>query len=176
MRGGPLIWLWPLATTPPVESGLEFEVNGFEDVSCTWPPPDPDRISRKPRTFDPTYAFTHEERLTSNNDQIEAFRKRQEKDFERFRRDGSPIARRKAFHTRFRDHASQLGLDRSSSEDDGSHAGEEAWRNSEGDRLGDFGVDEDAEFYDEDDVPIAQLLRRREAALYPKRRERLHRE
>ena len=39
--------------------------------------------------------------------------------------------------------------------------GEEAWRNSEGDRLNDFGVDEDVEFYDEDDVPLAKLLSRR---------------
>ncbi len=42
-----------------------------------------------------------------------------------------------------------------------SSGGEERWRNSEGERLADFGVDEDAEFYDEDDVPLAVLLRRR---------------
>jgi len=46
---------------------------------------------------------------------------------------------------------------------DGDDAGEEAWRNKEGERLADFGVDEVAEFYDEDDVPLAELLRRRKA-------------
>jgi palmitoyltransferase len=48
--------------------------------------------------------------------------------------------------------------------------GEEAWRNQEGERLADFGVDELADFYDETDVqasndeedlPLAELLKRR---------------
>jgi palmitoyltransferase len=44
--------------------------------------------------------------------------------------------------------------------------GEEGWRNSEGERLKDFGVDEDVEFYDEqeDDVPLSVLIKRRQAA------------
>ncbi|KAF1995879.1 zf-DHHC-domain-containing protein [Amniculicola lignicola CBS 123094] len=49
----------------------------------------------------------------------------------------------------------------------GNESGEEGWRNSEGERLRDFGVDEDVEFYDEeeDDVPLSTLLaRKREAA------------
>ena len=41
--------------------------------------------------------------------------------------------------------------------------GEEAWRNKEGERLADFGVDEVADFYDEDDIPLAELMRRRKA-------------
>lgn len=36
--------------------------------------------------------------------------------------------------------------------------GEHGWRDSEGDRLDDFGVDEDVEFYDGDQVPLAELL------------------
>ncbi|KAH9873647.1 hypothetical protein IAQ61_004271 [Plenodomus lingam] len=51
--------------------------------------------------------------------------------------------------------------------DDAAREGEESWRNSEGERLQDFGVDEDVEFYDEqdDDVPLQELLtRRRQAA------------
>lgn len=50
---------------------------------------------------------------------------------------------------------------------EGSQSGEEGWRNSEGERLKDFGVDEEVEFYDEqeDDVPLGELLaRKREAA------------
>jgi len=44
--------------------------------------------------------------------------------------------------------------------------GEEGWRNSEGERLKDFGVDEDVEFYDEqeDEVPLSVLIKRRQAA------------
>ena len=30
MGGGPLSWFWPLAASPSNDSGLEFEVNGFE--------------------------------------------------------------------------------------------------------------------------------------------------
>lgn len=45
--------------------------------------------------------------------------------------------------------------------EDANGEGEEAWRNKEGERLADFGVDEVADFYDEDDVPLAELIRRR---------------
>ncbi|CAN8101549.1 unnamed protein product [Discula destructiva] len=40
--------------------------------------------------------------------------------------------------------------------------GEPGWTNAEGDRLRDYGVDEDAED-DDDDVPLGELLRRRKA-------------
>jgi palmitoyltransferase len=40
-----------------------------------------------------------------------------------------------------------------------SGSGEEGWRNAEGDRLRDFGVDEEIEFYDEDDIPLGALVR-----------------
>jgi len=30
MCGGPVTWLWPLAKSYPMMSGLSFEVNGFE--------------------------------------------------------------------------------------------------------------------------------------------------
>lgn len=46
-------------------------------------------------------------------------------------------------------------------DENSSNSGEEGWRDSEGDRLHDFGVDEEAEFYDEDDIPLAQLIQRR---------------
>lgn len=36
------------------------------------------------------------------------------------------------------------------------------WRNKEGERLADFGIDEDAEFYDEDNLPLAEIMRRRQ--------------
>lgn len=37
------------------------------------------------------------------------------------------------------------------------------WRNKEGERLADFGLDEDAEFYDEDNLPLSEIMRRRKA-------------
>ena len=33
LGSNPLTWLWPLSATPSNESGLEFEVNGFEGMS-----------------------------------------------------------------------------------------------------------------------------------------------
>lgn len=38
---------------------------------------------------------------------------------------------------------------------------EAPWTNREGDRLKDFGVDEETETYEADDVPLAELLRQR---------------
>ncbi len=41
--------------------------------------------------------------------------------------------------------------------------GEAEWQNSEGDRLKDFGVDEETDFYDEEDLPLTEVLRRRKS-------------
>ncbi len=46
---------------------------------------------------------------------------------------------------------------------DADDGGEEGWRNKEGERLADFGVDEVVDFYDEDHVPLAELVKRRKA-------------
>lgn len=94
---------------------------------------------------------------------MEAFQRRQFNDISRPRPFGD-IQRRKRFHERFdkvppseSDGESQPGPVYG----DDSDEGEESWRNAEGERLGDFGVDEDVEFYDEDDVPLAVLMERR---------------
>lgn len=180
----PLLWLYPLAPSLPVDGGVEFEDNGIEDPGTTWPPPDPDRMFRRAETLDVKDAFTQPM-------DVDAFRKRQEADLLRQRNQGddSTAYRRRPFHVRMEE---QIRADRerddayeehdsdeyaiTDSEDDIDKAihpnsagpladeGEESWRNSEGERLADFGVDEDAEFYDEDDLPLAELLRRRKAA------------
>ena len=117
---------------------------------------------------------------------VEAFRKRQAADLARYEdADGDYIVRRRPFHERLEDiHKRDNGRvyeiqdededalmtdDENpamvpSPEDLGDGAGEEAWRNSEGERLADFGVDEVAEFYDEDDLPLAEIVRRKQAA------------
>ncbi|KAL2357667.1 putative zinc finger protein DHHC domain-containing protein [Cryomyces antarcticus] len=163
-------WLWPFAASPSVESGLRFEVNGFEDPDTTWPPPDPDRMPRVRRRFDPDTAFVH------GDTEVEAFRQRQAEDLKRYTQPQGTIHRRLPFHKRFSDPntVSEYGVEDVGEEDfsDGineveeeeEEEGEEAWRNSEGERLGDFGVDEDVEFYDEDDIPLAELIRRRKSA------------
>ncbi|KAF2221730.1 DHHC palmitoyltransferase-domain-containing protein [Elsinoe ampelina] len=181
----PIVWLFPLAPSIPINSGTSFAVNGFEDQDTTWPPPDPDRLFRVERKLDPSQAFTK-----SMN--IEDFRARQAEDLKRHQRSDDVIRRRKPFHVRLeerqaRDRQSgrenekvyEINTSDEDEYDDGNleeddrqgsrpahivdddDDGEEAWRNAEGERLADFGVDEDVEFYDEDDIPLAELLRRR---------------
>lgn len=146
------------------------------DPSKPWPPPDPDRqfrVERKPLVGD---GFTR-------SWDIEDFKKRQAADFARYTDgDGEYVVRRRPFHERLEDmvtddgHAYGNGTynDKEDADFDDEDVrgrpstradeGEEAWRNKEGERLADFGVDESVDFYDEDDVPLAELIRRRQLA------------
>lgn len=148
------------------------------DPSKPWPPPDPDRlfrkVERKPIVGD---GFT-------KSWDIDEFKKRQAEDAARYQDDdGEYIVRRKPFHERLEEYARQNGNPygddenaieeyEDSDEDEDvrgrpivrSNEGEEGWRNKEGERLADFGVDEVADFYDEDDVPLGELVRRRQQA------------
>ncbi|KAH0150622.1 zf-DHHC-domain-containing protein, partial [Aureobasidium melanogenum] len=176
----PLAWFWPFSFTPSVGSGLEFEDNGLEAPGTTWPPPDPDRMFRiapTERAFDPSNAFTH------SMDPEEVY-KRQQAD--RMRpspaTDTSELRRRQPFHVRYDkknvqkrpDEDYAYGTDYESDREEQEHEvddwqpkpgeGEEGWRNSEGERLNDFGVDEDVEFYDEDEVPLGELMKRKNLA------------
>lgn len=160
--GNILAWFWPFSPTPS-SNGLEFEVNGFEDPSRSWPPPDPDRIPRLNRPLDASEAFLHHQENLSPSEEMQAFKQRQQDDLMR-RQPTSGIIRRRPFHNRQEKdlHAQQNGMD---TDDDSSTAhsdsGEEGWRSPEGDRLRDYGVDEEAEFYDQDDIPLSELLRRK---------------
>ena len=179
MCGGPPTWLWPFARTYLMEDGLSFEVNGFEgkntmydygvqiskltlttDASLTWPPPDPDRVSRKGVFSRSTTAFIHSDEATTNQ---EAFRKRQTYDFEKRRVGNMSPSSGLSLHKRQADIDIQHEQDQAPASVSNTKRGREAWRNSEGERLDDFGVDEHAEFYDEDDVPLAEVLARRRA-------------
>lgn len=107
--------------------------------------------------------FTFQQQYTSAREEIEAFNRRQMEDLARRQggQGGTEIQRRKRFHDRFSpvdDDEDDLSDDNLSEHE--VSEGEEAWKNSEGERLRDFGVDEEAEFYDEDDVPLAKLIRR----------------
>jgi palmitoyltransferase len=114
----------------------------------------------------------------------EAFRRRQAADRARYEdADGEYVVRRRPFHERLEDMHNR-GNDRvyeiedeyedeeavedeeepgqfPAPQNNSDGSGEEGWRNKEGERLADFGVDEVAEFYDEDEVPLAELIRRR---------------
>ncbi|KAF2013168.1 zf-DHHC-domain-containing protein [Aaosphaeria arxii CBS 175.79] len=174
--GNVLAWFWPFASTPSIEGGLKFETNGFEDESLSWPPPDPDRMYRKQAPIGKgETAFTYRDAGLTPEETLAAFRKRQENDI---------VRRREPFVNRVEDYvARQRSLDNSEEVDSGeetdtrdseerawtakdSQDGEEGWRNREGERLRDFGLDEEVEFYDEeDDLPLSELLaRKRQAA------------
>ncbi|KAF2234516.1 zf-DHHC-domain-containing protein [Viridothelium virens] len=172
----PLAWFWPFAASPSVESGLEFEVNGFESEDAVWPPPDPDRMARGwPRPWEEgRSAFVHGDEGVD----VEAFRRRQEQDIKRWRRDGEGVVRRKPFVERLEasvrweqdgDGDGEEGEQSEDSDEDEVERrpvavnvrGEESWKNSEGESLADFGLDEDAEFYDEEDIPLSVLLQRK---------------
>lgn len=134
--------------------------SGSVDTSVSWPPPDPDRMIRTTRFLNgSSEAFTFQNETMSNEDQIKRFRQRQEQDIGRIQ---AQVSKRRPFRDRFKaaNNGSEpihpLPTDREASD-----GGEEAWRNSEGERLDDFGVDEDVEFYDEDNIPLAQLLQKR---------------
>ncbi|KAK5112481.1 hypothetical protein LTR62_004238 [Meristemomyces frigidus] len=179
----PLAWFWPLSSTPKLEKSFEYQHNLIDDPSKPWPPPDPDRLFRAARKAPSGDPFTMSMDPAS-------FRARQAADLARYEdADGEYVVRRRPFHERLeaREHRGQYNnservyeLEDSENEDvlhddeaepaltvdsmagrENDDAGEEGWRNKEGERLADFGVDEVANFYDEDDVPLAELLRRR---------------
>jgi palmitoyltransferase len=95
-------------------------------------------------------------------EQIDAFNRRKTEDMKRFTANSS-LQRRKPFHDRYqRDEFAPSESDESEPlSGNDSDEGEESWRNAEGERLRDFGVDEEAEFYDEEDIPLGVLLQQR---------------
>ena len=131
------------------------------DPSTSWPPPDPDRMPRSSNRPSLERPFVYEEDLSTTQNNVEAFRKRQEEDLKRYDEGAATPIRRRPFHKRYRNGDDRGGSFASQSADsDDLGNGEESWRDSEGDRLDDFGVDEDAEFYDEDDTPLVKFLRK----------------
>lgn len=98
---------------------------------------------------------------TSGQIDVEAFNRRKEADLRR-RRAPAEIERREPFHVRLEEYSNgSSDAEADTGSDDYSDHGEEGWKNSEGERLRDFGVDEEAEFYDEEDIPLALLIQQR---------------
>jgi palmitoyltransferase len=161
----PIQWMNPFAPTPSLASGLHFESNGFEEDGTVWPPPDPDRAYKRLDRAVNGDAFVFEKENLSAKDTVAAFKERQAEDAVRRRR---PFVERLEERVES-DNEYEYGEDASDEEKEEKYnggEGEEGWRNSEGERLKDFGVDEDVEFYDEqeDDIPLAELIARRRVA------------
>jgi palmitoyltransferase len=102
------------------------------------------------------HPFTHDKGSTTNQERLDAFHRRQENDLRRFDHEPPSTSARRRFQKDNNPHDSH---------NDHSVTNLEGWRDSEGDRLDDFGVDEDTEFRGEDDLPLAELLRRRQSKL-----------
>ena len=142
------LWFLPFGGAPDIKKAAGYQVNGFEDDGKSWPPPDPDKV---PRNWKPSAQEIRE--YESRGEEIEAFKKRQMKDYERW--NGTSGARIEELDEEEEEYESEYeeGMD-----------GEEGWTNSDGDRLRDYGVDEEAEVLAaEDDIPLGELLRRRKA-------------
>lgn len=93
--GNIFAWFWPLSASP-TSSGLVFETNGFEEPSCLWPPPDPDRIPRlrrapastssSPKHYRDQWGHPQQEDdVFSEVNDIQAFKMRQQADRQRQR-------------------------------------------------------------------------------------------
>lgn len=136
-----LLWFLPVSGSPSAMSALEWEENGFEDAATSWPPPDPDKLPRS-TIISSRHAADH----LKDEDRIAAFNARQSADMRRRTGQDSESSESDEYAS----DGEEEGID-----------GERGWTNSEGDRLNDYGVDEDTEVLDEDDIPLGELLRRR---------------
>lgn len=200
-----LTWLDPLIGGAPKVSkevgkgtGWEWEENGFNDREGMWPPADPEKLRRAAEGIKgwPGSEAARQEaqrvdkKWASPQEEMAAFRARQEMDLRRRRGTSGVIAELDEdeeiedleYDYVDDDSAGSGGYyeDENEYEDGEATAdnavpvipgqgyyergfdGEPGWTNSEGDRLRDFGVDEDVED-DDEDVPLGELLRRRKA-------------
>lgn len=145
--GNVLMWFFPFGGAPDIKDAWDWEVNGFEDEDKVWPPPDPDNM---PRTNHATENDGEVRDYGSVEEEKEDFKRRQREDYARrnMKSDG--------------DEDDYDEIDYESEYEEGMD-GEEGWTNSDGDRLRDYGVDEEAEVLAEDDIPLGELIRRRKA-------------
>jgi len=149
-----LLWVLPFGGAPGVESAGSWEENGFEDEGTVWPPPDPDKMPRARRRDE----VGEEREYGTVEEEKEAFRRRQQVDYKRW------VKREFLDGENGEGEGEESGEDEYQSEYEEGIDGEPGWTNSDGDRLRDYGVDEEAEVVaDDDDIPLGELLRRRKA-------------
>lgn len=157
-----LLWLWPLSGNPKISkdargTGWDWEENGFNRIEGLWPPLDPEKIRKKNRKWPSARRDFQEElrraQLSPEEEKAE-FKKRQQADDRRRRMLMAELEEVDDYDMMYED------------DDDYDKVGApEDWKNSDGERLQDFGVDEETELapdpFQDDDVPLAELLRRR---------------
>ncbi|KAF4589388.1 Palmitoyltransferase PFA4 [Ophiocordyceps camponoti-floridani] len=161
-----LLWLFPFSGNPQVADdgqgiGWTWEENGFNRKEGMWPPQDPDKIRRVAAPWHASRlqqeAQLQDEHL-SPEQRKQAFRERQDLDEERKRLLLQELEE-------FDDYGLDITRDRHKHQST-------AWINSDGERLHDYGVDEETEDADaptsrkggrdsDEDLPLAELLRRR---------------
>ncbi|KAI1101049.1 zf-DHHC-domain-containing protein [Jackrogersella minutella] len=208
----PLMWFFPLAGSPAVApypyqitqpgtaaeprlTGWEYEENELNERSGLWPPADPEKTRnakvwrRRKREADLALERARHDRGADPAHERDAFRRRQEQDLQRWRASRSRILGELEdsyedydFVDEAYDRASGGPRPRAAAPLDGAKS---AWVNADGEHLGDYGVDEDAEYdgpavqrplrdarqqgevvilrnvEEDEDVPLAELIRRR---------------
>ncbi|KAB5567007.1 DHHC palmitoyltransferase-domain-containing protein [Coniochaeta sp. 2T2.1] len=175
-----LAWFWPFSAGPTVDpegkgTGWEWEENGFNPRRGMWPPADPGKDSRRAAGvgwpgrqqaeekgmgmgFGEDYETPEEAKRAFEARQREDWRRRGLRDEERYR---SGIV------AELEEDDELYDVEYEGVEDwEEGMDGEPGWTNSDGDRLRDYGVDEDVEDEDgvvdiDEDVPLGELLRRR---------------
>ncbi|KAH6853559.1 DHHC palmitoyltransferase-domain-containing protein [Chaetomium sp. MPI-CAGE-AT-0009] len=169
----PLWWFLPVFgggpvvdnSTPGKGVGWEWEENGFNDLPGLWPPPDPEKMRQERRGGWPAAGLQRDERYDAyqTGEEVKAaFARRQEED----------LRRRQQGRARHGQQPSGIIAELEEWDGDDHSEGYEVvsgplWTNSDGDRLWDYGVDEDVEEEiipargDDEDVPLAELIRRR---------------
>ncbi|KAI4245296.1 MAG: hypothetical protein LQ352_006608 [Teloschistes flavicans] len=152
-----LLWLWPFASTPSSSTGLDFETNGFEDPGSSWPPPDPERIPRRRYKIADRNPFTYGADASVLD--MQGFRERQYQDALRLASGRDSSLGRASF---LREGSNSLRQD---TDDESNNAGTAAsWWDPAGEQLQDFGVDEEAEWKEEDNIPLGEMLKYRKTA------------
>ncbi|EOO03238.1 putative palmitoyltransferase pfa4 protein [Phaeoacremonium minimum UCRPA7] len=180
----PLAWFSPFAGGPTVApggkgTGWDWPENGYNPHEGMWPPLDPEKIRRAAKAGWPGAAARQAQELGgkewgSPEEERAAFRARQEQDLQRRQAQRSGIVAELEEMDDYDVVDEEEGYDDEDDFYEQGMDGEPGWTNSDGDRLRDYGVDEDAEDEDdivpvqsvdpdEDDVPLAELIRRRKA-------------
>ncbi|KAI0837669.1 zf-DHHC-domain-containing protein [Hypoxylon sp. FL0890] len=175
-------------------TGWEYEENGLNDREGLWPPADPDKIRhakvwrQRQREADLALEQARYERSLDPEGERDAFRRRQEQDLRRWEASRSRILGELeelppeyVDDYDFVDEAYERGYVGGASGAGGIvvDEGKSGWVNADGEHLGDYGVDEDAEFdepsveqhsqqeelirdvEEDEDLPLAELIRRR---------------
>ena len=168
------LWFNPFARSPVVGkrislpgvrggllAGVEWEVNGFELPEVEWPPRDPEKDARREAVAASGVGFGGGSGFEILEDSVERVkwagevRRRQREDLRRWEKPVTAAVEEPELLT------ASFG---SNTDGEGEGEGPVVWRNSEGERLADYGVDEDADGED-DDVPLAILMRRRKGEM-----------